>query len=143
MEPDSRFLCYIAPAIGTSKCIEQAITDFFIETEISLESLIAMGCDRTNVNISKHEGIIRLLEKRLDKPLQWIVCLLHINELPFRSDACLNTLMVGRTSGPRTLSGTIGKDLETCEKRTVARFKPILAEMPEFISQYNRPNIFV
>lgn len=65
--------------------------------------------------------------------MQWIICLLHLNELPFRH---LFEYIDGSTSGPRTFSGTIGKDLETCEKKTVVRFKNILAEIPEFISQY-------
>jgi len=81
-EPESTFLGYITPTSGTSKCIEQAITDHFLERKLSMECLLAVGCDGTNVNVGTNGGIIRLLEKRLNKPLQWIICLLHMNELP-------------------------------------------------------------
>ncbi|GBL87362.1 hypothetical protein AVEN_118317-1 [Araneus ventricosus] len=33
MEPESKSLGYIAPAFGTSKCIEQAVLDFFLESK--------------------------------------------------------------------------------------------------------------
>ncbi|GBM75087.1 hypothetical protein AVEN_218336-1 [Araneus ventricosus] len=69
MEPDSKFLGYIAPTAGTSKCIEQTITDFFLESKISLESLVAVGCDGTNLKVGKYGDVINLLEKRLDKSL--------------------------------------------------------------------------
>lgn len=129
MEPNSKFLGYIAPASGTSACIEKAIASFFLESEISMESLVAVGCDGTNVNVGKYRGIIRLLEKRLDKPLQWIICLLHMNELPFRH---LFLYIDGDTSGPKTFSGKIGKDLEMCEKRPVIQFQRISTELPKF-----------
>ena len=132
MEPESKFLGYIAPAFSTSESIEQAITNFFLESEIPMESLLAVGCDGTNVNVGKNGGVIRLLEKRLDKPLQWIICLLHMNELPFRH---LFLHIDGSTSGPKTFSGRIGKDLENCEKMPVIRFQTISTELPEFSVQ--------
>ncbi|KAL4118898.1 hypothetical protein QTP88_011779 [Uroleucon formosanum] len=108
-EPESTFLGYITPTSGTSKCIEQAITDHFLERELSTECLLAVGCDETNVNVGTNGGIIRLLEKRLNKPLQWIICLLHMNELPLRH---LFLHIDSSTSGPQTFSGEIGKQLE-------------------------------
>lgn len=132
MEPDSKFLGYIVPAFGTSKCIEQTITDFFLESEISMEHLLAVGCDGTNVNVGKYGGIIRLLEKRLNKPLQWIICLLYMNELPLRH---LFLHLDGTSSGPQTFSGAIGKELENCQKRPVVRFQPIPVVIPEFVSK--------
>lgn len=45
---------------------------------------MAVGSDRTNTNTGKVGGVIRLLENRLSRPLQWIICLLHANELPLR-----------------------------------------------------------
>ncbi|CAH1998449.1 unnamed protein product [Acanthoscelides obtectus] len=47
-----------------------------------------------------------------------------MNELPFRH-------LFQYTSGPRTFSGTIGKDLENCEKRPISKFKPIPTSLPE------------
>lgn len=131
-EPDSTFLGYIAPISGTSKCIEQAIIDHFLKGGISMKHLLAVGCDGTNVNVGKNGGIIRLLEKRLNKPLQWIICLLHMNELPLRH---LFIHIDGSTSGPLTFSGEIGQQLEKCEKKSVIQFQPIPGELPEVSTQ--------
>ncbi|CAH0546980.1 unnamed protein product [Brassicogethes aeneus] len=127
-EPESKFLGYIAPNSETSKSIEQTINDFFLESSIPMESLLAVGCDGTNVNVGKKGGIIRLLEQRLNRPLQWIICLLHMKELPLRH---LFIEVDGTTSGPQTFSGPIGKMLEKCETRPVIQFRPIPAELPE------------
>ncbi|KAF0706458.1 Uncharacterized protein FWK35_00034701, partial [Aphis craccivora] len=115
-EPESIFLGYITPTSGTSKCIEQAITDHFLERELSMEW--------TN------GGIIRLLEKKLNKPLQWIICLLHMNELSLRH---LFVHIDGSTTGSQTFSGEVGKQLESCEKKSVVQFQPISAELPELL----------
>lgn len=131
-EPDSIYLGYIAPNSGTSKVIERTIVDYFLKEEIPFEPLMAIGCDGTNVNVGKHGGIIRLLEKRLDKPLQWIICLLHMNELPFRH---LFTHLDGKTSGPQTYSGTIGLALENCEKKPIVHFQKIDGELPELLTK--------
>lgn len=132
MEPESKFLGYVSPKFGTSRCIEQTIIDYFSKSNISTESLVAVGCDGTNVNVGQKGGVIRLLEERLNRPLQWIICLLHMNELPFRH---LFSEIDGKTSGPRSFSGKIGKDLETCEQRPVVNFEPISADLPKFSLQ--------
>ena len=54
-----------------------------IETN-SVESIHGVVCDGTNNNTGKSNGIIRKLEENLGRPLHWLVCLLHCNELPFR-----------------------------------------------------------
>jgi len=43
---------------------------------------MVMGCDGTNVNTGAVGGVIRLLEEHLNRPLQWLVCMMHANELP-------------------------------------------------------------
>ncbi|KAF0728912.1 Uncharacterized protein FWK35_00032074 [Aphis craccivora] len=129
-EPESTFLGYITLTSGTSKCIEQAITDHFLEKELLMECLLAVGCDGTNVNVGTNGGIIRLLEKRLNKPLQWIICLLHMNELLLRH---LFVHIDGLTTGPQTFSGEIGEQLESCEKKSVVQFQPISTELPELL----------
>lgn len=86
---------------------------------------MAIGCDGTNVNTGKYGGIIRLLEKNLQRPLQWVICLLHMNELPLRH---LFFHIDGATSGPKTYTGQLGKSLETCEQLPVKKFHPIEGE---------------
>lgn len=70
--------------------------------------LIVIECDGTNVNLGKCGGVIRMLEKRLDRPLQWIICLLHINDLLFRH---LFQQINGSTSRPQTFLELIAKEL--------------------------------
>lgn len=63
----------------------------------------------------------------LNRPLQWTVCLLHANELPFRH---LFLKLDGTTTGPNSFSGSIGKLLNNCLKKEVIDFEPIPAELP-------------
>ncbi|GBN82106.1 hypothetical protein AVEN_111204-1 [Araneus ventricosus] len=45
-------------------------------------NLILLGCDGTVVNTGVFNGVIHRLELKLQRPIQWIICLLHFNELP-------------------------------------------------------------
>lgn len=92
-EPGSEYLGHVDPISGTSLGICKSIIEFCSKNAIDLEFVQAIGCDGTNVNTGVIGGVIRCLEKHLDKPLQWLVCLLHNNELPFIS---LSILMVNQ-----------------------------------------------
>lgn len=74
------------------------------------------------VNTGPHGGVIRLLELQLKRPLQWLICQLHANELPLRH---LLRYLDGNTTGPSSFSGPIGKLLESCEQLPVGCFKKI------------------
>lgn len=47
---------------------------------ISTDETIVVGCDGTAVNTGRKFGVIAMREKRLKRPLQRLVCLLHANE---------------------------------------------------------------
>ena len=66
-------------------------------TDLLQRKGIAIGCDGTNVNSGVKGGVIRLLELELGRPLQWLICLLHANELPLRH---LLQKLDGVTHGP-------------------------------------------
>ena len=52
-------------------------------------------------------GVMRIVEERLGRPLQWSICLLHCNELPLRH---VFRLLDGVTiTGPDSFFGKIGK----------------------------------
>ena len=53
------------------------------ETE-SIDILQAIICEGTNNNTGKNNGILRKIEELLGRPLQWLVCHLHMKELPFK-----------------------------------------------------------
>jgi hypothetical protein len=86
------------------------------------EKIVAIGCDGTNVNTGKKGGVIRLLEEKLGRPFQWLICQLHANELPLRH---MLEHLDGATTGPRAFSGPIGKALATCETLPIASFSKI------------------
>jgi len=51
---------------------------------LDMSKTSGIGCDGTSTNTGATGGIIRLLEKKLGKPLQWLPCQLHANELLLR-----------------------------------------------------------
>ena len=82
------------------------------------------AADGTNVNTGHSRGSIRYLEMFLGVPLQWDICLLHLNELPLRH---IFMKIDGTTKGPDKFSGAIGSQLNgNVSKWGVAKFRPIL-----------------
>ena len=67
----------------------------------------------------------------LSRPLQWLVCLLHANELPLRH---LFQTLDGATSGPVGFTGKLGKALTNCEKLPIKQYQSIDCDLPAVIS---------
>lgn len=63
---------HVTPDSGTSENIASSIISFIQQNEIDLSKLIAIGCDGTNVNTGKKNGIIKRLEQFVGHAL---VCL--------------------------------------------------------------------
>ena len=62
------------------------------------------------------------LEELLNKPLQWIVCSLHTNDLPLRH---VFGALDGSTSGPHNFVGSTEKILHgPVSSWTITQFKP-------------------
>lgn len=125
-EPGSRYLGHVSPTSGSAKAIKTSILQF-LQKNTDINTIVAIGCDGTVVNTGSKNGVIRGLESDLRKPLQWLVCLLHTNELPLRH---LMSYLDGKTSGPSGFSGQIGKSLESCESLPVVEFKKIETVLP-------------
>jgi hypothetical protein len=126
-EPDQVYLGHFATDSGTAKNICKGICEFLESNNIDDENLVAVGCDGTAVNTGANGGVIRLMEVHLSRPLQWLVCQLHANELPLRH---LIEKLDGKTSGPRGFVGPIGKQLQKCETLPIANFQPIKVDIP-------------
>ena len=114
MEPGGKYIRHFTPATGSFRSILQGIVKFTEDNEISMESLLAIGCDGTNVNTGTNGALIVLMEEYLGRPLHWFICMLHANELPIRH---LFSNLDGKTSGPRCFTGPIGKLLQNCEMK--------------------------
>ena len=83
-----------------------------------------MGCDGTAVNTGRKGGVIHMVEMRLQRPVQWIICLLHSNELLLRH---LIKDLDGKKTGPKGFTGPLGRQLNKCEKLPVAEFDDIVS----------------
>lgn len=68
------------------------------------------------------------MEEKLGRPLQWVICLIHLNELPFRS---LFESVDGRTTAPGSYIGPIGFKLPGCENLPVVGYEPVSGALPE------------
>ena len=79
--------------------------------------LAIVGTDGTASLTGKYNGCISGLKELLNKPLQWIVCLLHTNELPLQ---LVFGVLDGSISGPVTFAGPIGKKLHGPESSWTA-----------------------
>jgi hypothetical protein len=129
-EPGSIYISHITPPSGTAEDIE--VTMFtYLNREYSLNKLMAIGCDGTNVNTGRKNGIISRIEKRIKKPLQWLICQLHANELPLRH---LFKFIDGSTSGPNEFSGPIGKELQNCHNMPITTFVVIEVQLPDLLT---------
>lgn len=126
-EPECNYFGHVIPASGTAASIKQSIVKFLEENSVDTSNLEAIGCDGTVVNTGIRGGIIRLLEKHFQKPLQWFICQLHGNELPLRH---LFFHLDGETHGPSAFVGPIGKQLQSCEKLHVVVFNEVKGNLP-------------
>ena len=123
------YLTHLSPEEGNAEALSTAIFEA-IKSYDSTESIIAILADGCNKNTGIHGGVIRKLEEKLGKPLGHLVCLYHLNELPFRH---LFEFLDGGTSGPRSLKGQIGKLIEEdVTEQAIVNFKRVrgLVERP-------------
>lgn len=119
-EPGSHYFGHVTSPSGSAEHEMQAIWQHLQDNSVDLEHLQVVGADGTNTNTGWKGGIIRKLEEKMGRPLQWVVCLLHLNELPFRA---LFEHIDGVSKSPNTFSGDIGKLLPHCEKLPVVKFE--------------------
>lgn len=91
-----------------------------------MEHITAVGSDGTVVNTGWKSGIIRKIEESLGHSVQWIICLLHINELPLRH---IFQKLDGTTAGPSAFTGPIGLKLKGAQNQPISNFKPIKIDL--------------
>jgi hypothetical protein len=108
-EPNFVYLGHITPSGGSSKTIVNDINIFVQNRNINTNDLRPVGCDGTNVNTGAAGGVIRIMESTLSRTLQWLIYLLHTNELPLRH--LMQKLDEG-TQGPDVFSASLAKLLK-------------------------------
>lgn len=121
-EPGSIFLSHLSVEGGDAHTIAEALLNRLADKNVNLSTVKAIGCDGTNTNTGRLGGILRIIEMELNTPIQWLVCLLHANELPLR---VLMKHYVGKSKDPKNYQGPIGSKLPTCEKMGIVTFQKI------------------
>lgn len=89
----------------------EEISNFFLNSDISMNHLMAQGCNNTNVNVYKSREVIRMVEKRWDRFFYCISCLLDIYEVLVKHSF---QHIDATKSGAQKFSEAIGKELENC-----------------------------
>ena len=126
-EPGSQYVDHFSPISGKAHDIARHMI-LFIRATNSEDTIRAIGADGTAVNTGCKNGVISLIEKDLNRPLQWIICMFHLNELPLRH---LFKMLDGSTSGPNTYKGIIGSAIEKdVTKLPLIGFKKIRGRVP-------------
>ncbi|GBM59719.1 hypothetical protein AVEN_40644-1 [Araneus ventricosus] len=92
-----------------------------------MRKLEVVGCDGIVTNTAWRNGVVNRIENHVGRPLQWSICLLHFNKLPFRH---ILQHIDGQTAGPKSFSGPIGQQLTCCDKLLVVDYEPIDCSIP-------------
>ena len=66
-EPGGSYLGHVSPSSSNAESFPNAILDFCYEKTIDLPNLDWVGCDGCPTNTGKHNGIIRRMEKVLER----------------------------------------------------------------------------
>ena len=84
--------------------------------------------DSTRVNAGVNNGVFCLVELELGFPVQHVVCLLHLNELPLRHLFCN---IDGVTSGPDSFKGHIGMEVSSeVWKEDIVTYSTVKGKLP-------------
>ena len=125
------FLTHVCPQSGVVHEIFNEIIQNLPDINVGLNNLVAVGCDGTTVNTGSTNGIICLFEKYLSKPLHWLICLLHLSELPLKT---LFENLDGKTSRPSNFQGEVCRQLNSCTKLPVTKFERIRCHLDALTS---------
>lgn len=92
----------------TGEHVAHKLLDLLNERGIKIDRVTTVGGDGTNQVVSSRGGWMAQVEAKLGRPLTRVVCLCHHLELPYRK---LFVHLDGKTTGPGTFEGPIGKQL--------------------------------
>ena len=108
-EPGEYYLSHSSTEGGKGSSIADGIYSVIKDTDLE-ENLTVVGTDGAATMTGINKGCIRNLEEALQRPQQWVVCLLHTNELPQRQ---VFVKLDGSTKSLVAFSGPIGKKLDS------------------------------
>ena len=80
-EANDFYLDHFTPATGRDINIAHGLWQVIRESDLK-SILCLVKADGTNTSTGCNRGAIRNLELFMQEPLQWDICMLHLNELP-------------------------------------------------------------
>lgn len=83
-EQVGQYIGYVVPKTGTGKDIAKSIFDYMKIEDFDMSAVLAFGCDGTVTNTGWRSGVIHNIEVSCQSPMQWYICLLHLNELSYK-----------------------------------------------------------
>ena len=110
------------PINGKAVTIASSFYETLVKTN-STETIVALSADATNVNTGLVGGAIRLTELAVGRPLQWVICMLHLVEIILRH---LIERIDGPNCGPDTWLGEVGQDICKLSKNHQEMLKPFV-----------------
>ena len=82
-EPNGFYLSHVMPKDGTGYKIATSVYSAIKDTALEQKFKIVRS-DGTAVMTGKSKGFIVSLDTLVGRPLQWVICSLHLNEFPLR-----------------------------------------------------------
>lgn len=127
--PRSTYIRHVSPSSSSSANIMQSIIYLFVWTiSITRKTRSNRLWWHCNQHWTEEHSVFHQLENHVGCPLQWSICLLHFNELPFRH---IFQHIDGQTAGPKSFTGPIGQQLTCCEKLPVVDYEPTDCSIPD------------
>ena len=122
-EPGSRMLTFFSHQ-GKATVLGDKLYDTLDEHKV-LDTLVGIKGDSCNTNTGWEGGCIQHLEKRIDRPLLWIICDCHTTELPLHH-LIKNEKMSNKTTSGGSWRCPVMKELDhVLEKEINPDFEPI------------------
>lgn len=134
-QPSDRYLGFFATKECDAYTIFLGMKNFYVENSISLHDLIAIGSDGASTNTGAENGVIAKFESFLNRPLHWVICLLHLLDLILRA---VVTYFFGDTIGPGKYIGKINSDINNCHTFKIVKFMKVsLNNMPSCVEAFD------
>lgn len=121
-QPHSLYIGHKTTDSGSAESAVKSIDEIVADKSIRTEKIKSIGSDGMPTNTGHISGVIRRLELKWKRPLQWNICLLHLTEIPLKA---LILLLDGTTKSPTELSGPIGKRLPNVLEFHVVKFQRV------------------
>ncbi|GBM81935.1 hypothetical protein AVEN_4089-1 [Araneus ventricosus] len=77
-EPGGQYVGHVTPASGICSDIAKCNLKYLEDYVVGINELEAIGCDGTATNTGWKNGVIRNIELKIQRRLQWFICLPYI-----------------------------------------------------------------